>query len=211
MERLNYKLSFFRNYSKGWRIYSPLPKFINWLHNFVSYVVYSHIVTTIIIVASKFSMSSASVTEAGVGRKKQKASRPQATKKPTVVSREDLLEAEMYQKAKDLQDSTLKALEAIREERISLPKAFLPPARIVQDSPPRAKSSKAKVGESASQVGHDSSSILSTSPLLVVTPTSQFDPSTGEMLYFVEDNSNSGFGEGSGIIPPFPISKDDHS
>ncbi|KAB2612494.1 hypothetical protein D8674_034810 [Pyrus ussuriensis x Pyrus communis] len=59
----------------------------------------------------KSSKSSASMVEAGVGRKKQKASRPQVTKKPNIISRKDPLGAEMYQKAKDMQDSTLAALE----------------------------------------------------------------------------------------------------
>ncbi|XP_050147333.1 uncharacterized protein LOC126622606 [Malus sylvestris] len=121
-------------------------------------------------------------------------------------SREDPLGAEMYQKAKDLQDSTLETLEA-------------------------------KVGESASQVEHGSYSIPSTSHPLVVAPTSQFDPSTREMLPFVEENiaeifvvsevisprvspypatitkelphstkvSTQAFGESSGTIPHSPV------
>ncbi|KAB2597450.1 TMV resistance protein N-like [Pyrus ussuriensis x Pyrus communis] len=53
--------------------------------------------------ASNSLKSSAFVREASVG--------PQVTKKPTIVSREDPLGVEMYQKAKDLQDSTLADLE----------------------------------------------------------------------------------------------------
>ncbi|KAB2614643.1 hypothetical protein D8674_021231 [Pyrus ussuriensis x Pyrus communis] len=72
----------------------------------------------------------------------------------------------------------------------------------------------AKVGEHASSVGQSSVSTYSTfSPTLVVTPTSQFDPRTREMLHYVEDDSTSGSGEGSGqshppLIPiPWPKKK----
>ncbi|KAM2690787.1 hypothetical protein EV1_043912 [Malus domestica] len=57
--------------------------------------------------AAKSSKSSASVVGAGVGRKKQKAFGPKKIKKPTIISREDPLGAEIYQKAKDLQDYNL--------------------------------------------------------------------------------------------------------
>ncbi|XP_048445099.1 uncharacterized protein LOC125479610, partial [Pyrus x bretschneideri] len=49
---------------------------------------------------------------------------------------------------------------------------------------------QAKVGTAASLVGQSSTSIPSTSSPLVVAPTSQFDLSNGEMLHFVEDDSN---------------------
>ncbi|KAB2597559.1 TMV resistance protein N-like [Pyrus ussuriensis x Pyrus communis] len=49
---------------------------------------------------------------------------------------------------------------------------------------------KANVGEPAFQVGQGSFFTLSSSPPLVVAPTSQFDPNTGEILHFVEDDSN---------------------
>ncbi|KAB2602772.1 TMV resistance protein N-like [Pyrus ussuriensis x Pyrus communis] len=67
---------------------------------------------------SKVSKSFTSVVEAGVG--------PLATKKPIIASRDDPLGVEMYQQAKNLQDSTLEELKAIKAERISLPKAFSP-------------------------------------------------------------------------------------
>ncbi|KAB2605648.1 TMV resistance protein N-like [Pyrus ussuriensis x Pyrus communis] len=45
-------------------------------------------------------------------------------------------------------------------------------------------------------------------PALVVTPTFQFKPSTGEMLHFVEENSNS-VSIGSGKSPPPLVRKAD--
>ncbi|KAB2610472.1 TMV resistance protein N-like [Pyrus ussuriensis x Pyrus communis] len=57
---------------------------------------------------------------------------------------------------------------SIREGKIYPPKAFSPPARMVQTSPPWAKSSK-------------------------------FDPSTGKLLHFVEDNTVSAFRES--VVP----------
>ncbi|KAB2600540.1 hypothetical protein D8674_040516 [Pyrus ussuriensis x Pyrus communis] len=85
---------------------------------------------------------------------------PQATKKPTIASKEEPLGVKMHQKANDLLDTTLKELEGIRKERISQPDASSPSARTTQAFPPQAKSSK-------------------------------FNPKIGEMLHFVEDNSNS--------------------
>nr|XP_028963605.1 TMV resistance protein N-like isoform X4 [Malus domestica] len=141
---------------------------------------------------------------------------PQATKKPTVVSREEPLGAKLYKKDKPVIDATLKELEDIRGEGSIKPEASSPSARPKHVSPSRAKPSKAKVGELASQVGQGSSSIPSTSPSLVVAPTSQFDPSSGEMLHFVEDNSNSSFpghesqqlaatAFGEPIVPDIPV------
>ncbi|KAM1110803.1 hypothetical protein COP2_010286 [Malus domestica] len=79
---------------------------------------------------------------------------------------------------------------------------------MVPVSPYRAKSSKAKVGERVSSIGQDSTPKSSIPPpALMVTPTSQFNPSTGEILHFVEDNNNSGPREGSGNSPPPLVSK----
>ncbi|KAM1034467.1 hypothetical protein ACFX2A_038735 [Malus domestica] len=141
----------------------------------------------------KASKSSTSVAEVDVGRKKQKASRPQATKKPTIASREDPLQAEMCLQAKNLQDFTLEELEVIRKERISPPKTSSSPARMVQTSPPRAKSLKVKVGE----------------PVLVVTLTSQFNLKTKKMLHFVDKDTNlvniSTFPFGKPVVPEIPV------
>ncbi|KAB2608629.1 formin-like protein 14 [Pyrus ussuriensis x Pyrus communis] len=61
---------------------------------------------------------------------------------------------------------------------------------------------KAKVGESASSVGQSSAPTPSTlPPAMVVIPTSQFNLRTREMLHYVEDDSTSAFGEGSGKSP----------
>ncbi|XP_070677798.1 uncharacterized protein [Malus domestica] len=60
-----------------------------------------------------------------------------------------------------------------------------------------------KVGAVAPLVGQSSTSIPSTSPPLMVALTSQFDPRTGEMLHFVEDNTTSVFGEP--IVPEIPV------
>ncbi|KAM1421468.1 hypothetical protein ACFX2I_003724 [Malus domestica] len=87
------------------------------------------------------------------GRKKQKSSRPQASKKPTIASKEEPLGAEMYKKAEKLRNITLKELE---------------------------------VGVSAPGQG---SPLISPS-VLEATPYSQFDPSTGVMLHFVDEDIN---------------------
>ncbi|KAB2625986.1 TMV resistance protein N-like [Pyrus ussuriensis x Pyrus communis] len=57
---------------------------------------------------AKSSKSSASITEAGVGRKKQK---PSTTKKPIVISKEETLGAKLYQKDKPILDVILNELE----------------------------------------------------------------------------------------------------
>ncbi|TQE05927.1 hypothetical protein C1H46_008451 [Malus baccata] len=65
-----------------------------------------------------------------------------------------------------------------------------------------------EVGERVSSIGQDSTPKSSIPPpVLMVTLTSQFNPSTGEILHFVEDNNNSGPGEGSGNSPPPLVSK----
>ncbi|KAM0994004.1 hypothetical protein ACFX2I_009590 [Malus domestica] len=62
------------------------------------------------------------------GRKKQKSSRPQATKKLTFVSMEELLGAEMHQMDNKLLDSIFEELQDTREEMIFQPEVSSPPA-----------------------------------------------------------------------------------
>ncbi|KAB2617832.1 hypothetical protein D8674_013701 [Pyrus ussuriensis x Pyrus communis] len=134
--------------------------------------------------------STASLAKAG--RKKQKSSRPQGTKKPTFVLMDEPLGAEMYQKDNPLLDATIKKLEDIRGEGSIQLEPSSPYARSIHASPSRVKPSKAKIGEIASSIGQGSILMSFIHPsALVVTLTSQFNLSTGEMLHFMEDNSNS--------------------
>ncbi|KAM1421467.1 hypothetical protein ACFX2I_003724 [Malus domestica] len=118
------------------------------------------------------------------GRKKQKSSRPQASKKPTIASKEEPLGAEMYKKAEKLRNITLKELEAARAEKLRPPEVSSPLARETSFSLPRVNLSE--VGVSAPGQG---SPLISPS-VLEATPYSQFDPSTGVMLHFVDEDIN---------------------
>ncbi|KAM1438375.1 hypothetical protein ACFXTO_012377 [Malus domestica] len=112
-----------------------------------------------IIQASNSSASSILVSKAGI--KKQKSSKPQASKKPTTAFRKDPLGAEMHQKAKDPQNITLRKLEVGVY-------ALLPS----QGSPPPPQ--KSPISPSA----------------LEATPASQFNPTTKVMLHFVDEDSS---------------------
>ncbi|KAB2631320.1 TMV resistance protein N-like [Pyrus ussuriensis x Pyrus communis] len=135
---------------------------------------------------------------------------PSATKKPTFISPDEPLGAKMHQKARELLSSTLEELEfspfflmcfcinflpnclkyAIREENISPSKVSSLSARAAHASPPQAKQPEKKTKASVPLVRQSSTSIPSTSPPLVVVPTSQFNPTTEEMMHFVEDNTH---------------------
>ncbi|KAM2531521.1 hypothetical protein PS1_000239 [Malus domestica] len=104
----------------------------------------------------KSSAPSAPVPKAG--RKKQQSSRPQASKRPILASKEEPLRAAMLKKAKELQNTALKKLEA--GASASLP-CYGPHLRS-----------------------------MTSSTALDATPSSQFDPSIGVMLHFVDEDSN---------------------
>ncbi|KAM1299030.1 hypothetical protein ACFX2F_025769 [Malus domestica] len=55
-----------------------------------------------------FKSSASSVPVSKASRKKQKSSRPQASKKPTIASKEEPLGAEMHKKAEEFRNITLK-------------------------------------------------------------------------------------------------------
>ncbi|XP_070660624.1 uncharacterized protein [Malus domestica] len=110
-------------------------------------------------------------------RKKQKSSRPQASKKPTIASKDEPLGAEMYKKAEELlQERTSsirsRALHHLPEKQTSLP--------------PRLNPSEVGVSAPSPSQG---SPLISPS-VLKATPSSQFDPSTGVMLHFMDEDSN---------------------
>ncbi|KAM2457979.1 hypothetical protein ACFX1W_006830 [Malus domestica] len=90
---------------------------------------------------------------AKVGKKKQKSSRPQATKRSILVAREEPLGVKMYQRDKDLLDIILKELKDTKEERIPHAEASSIQARVLHTSPSRTKPLKAKVGEPVSSIG----------------------------------------------------------
>ncbi|TQD83271.1 hypothetical protein C1H46_031165 [Malus baccata] len=94
----------------------------------------------------------------------------------------------------------------------------------MRSPPPQAKPSEehfsfipAKGCASAPQVGQTSAFTSSTlPPTMVVTPTSQFNPTIGEMLHYVEDDSTSFFPVheasnqlpqpfGEPIVPEIPV------
>ncbi|TQD71999.1 hypothetical protein C1H46_042468 [Malus baccata] len=69
---------------------------------------------------------------------------------------------------------------------------------------------KAKVEVPASQVGQSSTPTYFAPPsLIVVTPTSQFNPTIGELLHYIEDDNNFVSNEGSGDSLPLSASKVD--
>nr|XP_028964104.1 uncharacterized protein LOC114826993 isoform X2 [Malus domestica] len=90
----------------------------------------------------------------------------------------------MLKKAEELQNTALRELEAVRKEKLSPPEASPQFARETSLSPSQA-------GASASLpcYGPPLRSMTS-STALDATPSSQFDPSTGVMLHFVDEDSN---------------------
>ncbi|KAM1149214.1 hypothetical protein ACFX2B_029527 [Malus domestica] len=135
----------------------------------------------------KSSALSAPVPEAG--RKKQQSSRPQASKRPIIASKEEPLRAAMLKKAEELQNTTLRELEAARKEKLSPPEASPQFARETSLSPSQVDPSEA--GASASLPCHGPHlRSMTSSTALDATHSSQFDPSTGVILHFVDEDSN---------------------
>ncbi|KAM2039505.1 hypothetical protein ACFX1T_012938 [Malus domestica] len=93
----------------------------------------------------------------------------------------------MYKKAEELRNLTLKELEAARNEKLHPPKVSSPFAQETNLSPP-PQVDPSKVGVSA-PLPSQGSPLISPS-VLEATPSSQFDPSTGVMLHFVDEDSN---------------------
>ncbi|XP_050117590.1 uncharacterized protein LOC126595291 [Malus sylvestris] len=86
-----------------------------------------------ITIPPKSGVPSASVPKAG--RKKQQSSRPQASKRPILASKEEPLRAAMLKKAEELRNTALRELEAARNEMLSSPEASPQPAREKNLSP----------------------------------------------------------------------------
>ncbi|KAM2084315.1 hypothetical protein ACFX1R_022163 [Malus domestica] len=131
------------------------------------------------------SIPSAPVPEAG--RKKQQSSRPQASKRPILASKEEPLRAAMLKKVEELRNTALRELEAAREETLSSPEASPQPAR--EKNLSSSQTSPAEAGASASlpSQGPPLRSMAS-STALDATHSSQFDPSTGVMLHFADED-----------------------
>ncbi|KAM2538518.1 hypothetical protein TB2_023955 [Malus domestica] len=131
------------------------------------------------------SIPSAQVPEAG--RKKQQSSRPQASKRPILASKEEPLKAAMLKKAEELRNTALRELEAAREETLSSPEASPQPAR--EKNLSSSQTNPAEAGASASLPSHGPPlRSMTSSTALEATPSSQFDPSTRVMLHFVDED-----------------------
>ncbi|KAM1554742.1 hypothetical protein ACFX1Z_007449 [Malus domestica] len=128
---------------------------------------------------------SAPVPEAG--RKKQQSSRPQAFKRPILASKEEPLRAAMLKKAEELRNTALRELEAAREETLSSPEASPQPAREKTLSPSQTSPAEAGASASLPSQGPPLRSMVSFTAL-DATPSSQFNPSTGVMLHFVDED-----------------------
>ncbi|XP_050119058.1 uncharacterized protein LOC126596497 [Malus sylvestris] len=95
----------------------------------------------------------------------------------------------MLKKAEELQNTVLKELETARDEKLLPPEASPSFARETSLSPPQVNPSEAGASASLPSHGPPMNFVIS-SPALDATPSSQFDPSTGVMLHFVDKGSN---------------------
>ncbi|KAM2202912.1 hypothetical protein ACFX1R_002565 [Malus domestica] len=137
-------------------------------------------------------VSSAPVSEAG--REKEQSSRPQASKRSTLASKKESRRA-----------ATLK--EATRKERLSPPEASPQPARGKNLSSPQIN--LAGAGASASLPSHRPPlRSMASSTALDATPSSQFDPSTGVMLHFVDEDDTLPSSGYEPLSPPVALDKE---
>ncbi|XP_070674746.1 uncharacterized protein [Malus domestica] len=112
---------------------------------------------------------------------------PQASKRPILASKEEPLRAVMLKKAEELRNTALRELEATRNEMLSSPEASPRPAREKNLSP--SQTNPAEAGASASLPSHEPPlRSMTSSTALDATPSSQFDPSTGVILHFVDED-----------------------
>ncbi|KAM1307466.1 hypothetical protein ACFX2H_009713 [Malus domestica] len=138
-----------------------------------------------ITIPPKSGAPSVPVPEAG--RKKQQSSRPQASKRPILASKEEPLWAAMLKNAEELRNTALRELEAARNEMLSSPEASPRPAREKNLSPSQTNPTEAGAFASLPSHGPPLRSMTS-STALDATPSSQFDPSTGVILHFVDED-----------------------
>ncbi|KAM0971364.1 hypothetical protein ACFX2K_019419 [Malus domestica] len=151
------------------------------------------------------------------GKKKQKSSRPPATKKLAFAQQKSQSSAKVQQSVKEVLAKILEELKDTKAKGTSQPEPYSLPARSVHLSPSLARPIKANGGTPEPQVGQTSVPSSFTLPsTMVVTPTSQFNSTNGEMLHYVEDDNTSSspvhetihqstptFGEP--IVPEIPI------
>ncbi|XP_050142197.1 uncharacterized protein LOC126618149 [Malus sylvestris] len=95
----------------------------------------------------------------------------------------------MLKKAEELQSTVLKELEDARKEKLFPPEASPQLARETSFSSSQVNPSEAGASASLPSYGPLLKSVVS-STALDATPSSQFDPSTGVMLHFVDEDSN---------------------
>nr|XP_028953619.1 uncharacterized protein LOC103425851 isoform X2 [Malus domestica] len=124
----------------------------------------------------------------------------------------------MHKKAEELQNTALKELEAAREEKLLPPEASPPLFRETSISPPQVNPSEA--GAFAFLPGHGPPlKFVISSPALDATHSSEFDPSTGVMLHFVDEGSNlpspvyeppppSMVSDNEPIVPEIPVTSE---